>query len=228
MKRKLFSSPSSSPSKRKRTAKQRAASSRARVTTVVRAPGPVPPRSIVKMRYVDLVASNGTTMDHLWNLNSTFDPNLTGTGHQPYGRDTLTTLYNRYRVFAVKYKVTYTTAATQGCYGIISWDNEATTYTNSTLMQENPKSRMMVVTPDKPAVFRGHLSLARIVGQTPAQYKADDRFQALSTTDPAENIIFHTGHIGLDGTILSSSALFIRVQFTYYVEWFDQNKLGQS
>ena len=40
-------------------------------------------------------------------MNSLFDPNRTGTGHQPYGFDQLSTFYNRYYVTGSKMTVTF-------------------------------------------------------------------------------------------------------------------------
>lgn len=198
----------------------------ARVTTVVRAPGPIPPRMIVKMKYSEAYTSDGVTMDHLWNLNSVFDPNRTGTGHQPYGHDTYISLYNRYRVFAVRYLITISGTGTG--YGMIGWDNATTTRTNASLWQETPKSRVKLWTPTQPAIFTGRISLPSITGVTHATYKADDRYQSQQGQDPAENLILHTGIANADNSTVAASAAFVKVQLEYYVEWFDQFTLAQS
>ena len=46
------------------------------------------------------------------NLNSIFDPNRTGTGHQPYAHDTFQALYNRYRVISTSWVITVYNAST--------------------------------------------------------------------------------------------------------------------
>lgn len=58
-------------------------------------------QQIVKLRYVDVVTVNpgvGTTASHLFRANSIFDPDLTGTGHQPLGHDQWATFYAHYTV----------------------------------------------------------------------------------------------------------------------------------
>ena len=126
MKRKL-SNGNNSSGKRARSRKtykaKRQSKARERVTTVIRAPGPIPPRAIVKMRYAEVVGTNGINIDYLWNLNSTYDPNRSGTRHQPYGRDTYATLYGRYRVYAVSYNIVFATTSGHG-YAMIGWDND--------------------------------------------------------------------------------------------------------
>ncbi len=52
-------------------------------------------------------------------LNSTFDPNETGTGHQPRGRDALAAIYNDYSVLSAKWKVEFLT--TQSADSMRGW-----------------------------------------------------------------------------------------------------------
>lgn len=52
-------------------------------------------------------------------LNCLYDPNVTGTGHQPYGYDQLVTLYKAYKVNAVKVTLLWShpsTSALMGAY----------------------------------------------------------------------------------------------------------------
>lgn len=67
---------------------------------------PIPQRYITKMKYSEQVSTDAAGR-YMFNLNSIFDPNRTGTltGHQPYGFDTLATLYNRYRVISCGYRI---------------------------------------------------------------------------------------------------------------------------
>jgi len=69
---------------------------------------PIAPRALVQMKYTD------TTLPYLpvpataptflfFNLNSIYKPNRTYAGHQPYGHDTFAQLYNRYRIYKVKW-----------------------------------------------------------------------------------------------------------------------------
>lgn len=65
---------------------------------------------LVRMRYGDIVQLNpgaGTSATHVFSANSTFDPNKTGTGHQPLGHDEWANFYNHITVIGSKIKVTY-------------------------------------------------------------------------------------------------------------------------
>lgn len=65
---------------------------------------------VVKMPYVDSVSSvytipSGISGFYQYKINSIFDPDLTGAGRQPLGRDTWTQIYNYYKVLETKIKV---------------------------------------------------------------------------------------------------------------------------
>lgn len=63
----------------------------------------------LKLQYVDnaeiaYIMNSGSAFEasYVYRGNSIYDPDLTGTGHQPYGVDELYTWYNTYTVFSVK------------------------------------------------------------------------------------------------------------------------------
>lgn len=80
-----------------------------RKVVVNRALQPFPQRYICKMKYAQDMITPASGL-YSFNLNSVFDPDQTGIGHQPYGMDQLTPLYHRYRVIACGWRVTTTTA----------------------------------------------------------------------------------------------------------------------
>lgn len=69
----------------------------------------VQPRLVTTMRYVDTKTLNPSAgaADHIFRLNSIFDPDSTGVGHQPAYHDQWDGLYANYRVLACKYQVTF-------------------------------------------------------------------------------------------------------------------------
>ena len=69
---------------------------------------PIPDKSLVKLRYCQRCAINpaaGVTNSYLFRANSLFDPDLTGTGHQPLGFDEWAKFYRRYCVLGSKITV---------------------------------------------------------------------------------------------------------------------------
>lgn len=55
--------------------------------------------------YQTLGYSSGVTAPYQFNINSIYDPDLTGGGFQPLGRDTWTSIYNYYKVLEAHVKV---------------------------------------------------------------------------------------------------------------------------
>lgn len=199
-----------------------------RVTTVVRAAGPIPPRMVAKHKYVDLYSSAGTNIDNnRINLNSMFAPMYTG-GHQPYGRDTYAGLYNRYRVFGVRYRITVSSTSQTNMNATIMWNNDPTLETNATLTSERPCSLSQNLSWASPCVFQGHLTLSRITGVPNSTYKSDDRYQATVGTNPSESIIMHILLYDSLGNAVSAGYASVRIELTFYTEWFDPQNIAQS
>jgi len=91
----------------------------------------------------NLVATSGITDSHKFRCNGMYDPDYTGTGHQPIFFDQMTAIYNHYTVIASKITVTYTpsTATTQPSYVGLYVDDDATTLTGAdvdALIEQNP------------------------------------------------------------------------------------------
>lgn len=77
--------------------------------------GGLPIRKRVILRYCETVSVNpgaaGQIGLYAWRANSLFDPNLTGGGHQPMGRDSWAAQYNRYVVHGSTALITFTVAS---------------------------------------------------------------------------------------------------------------------
>jgi len=192
---------------------------------------PLAPRFITKLNYVvndqSLVSTLGSTGDYQFRLNSLFDPDLTGGGHQPMGFDQITPLYNRYRVFSVSYRITfYPQAGATFVYYILPNNTNAslTGVAPSTVIEQGRCIQKFSNT-THPTVFSGHLSLNRLNGVTSAVYMADDRYQALSTASPGEEMIMHVMASASAG---ATSTTRFDLKLQYHAEFFDPHDLNQS
>jgi len=149
------------------------------LTTVNRSLQPIASRYICKMKYSEVVTSSASG-NYTFNLNSIFDPNRTGVGHQPYGHDTMLTLYNRYRVISCGWRIQGVVASAASPVVIGTFPaNEVVAFTTMSELKENPRAKWVVVSPGAAAVYlTGKTYLPSLVGRTKAQYMADDRYQA--------------------------------------------------
>jgi len=199
-----------------------------RMTTTVRGRGPVSERTVVKLKYNQQLLSNGSTGDHVFNLNSIFDPDRTGTGHQPYGHDTYASLYNRYRVFKAKVYIEFAVSdANVYVVGLMA-NNVTTTQTNSSLAYEKPNAISRLCTRDHRTRFVRTYNLPAICGSTLTQYRADDRYQAIFGASPGETICLHILWSDMNSAAPASSVVGANITVFYYIEAFDAVDLGQS
>lgn len=88
---------------------------------------PVPLRFYTKLKYAftgqQLALTAGTINRQTWAANGLFDPDISGTGHQPYYYDQLSTMYGSYRVYGVKIQIwaQATTSASQRPIYLTLW-----------------------------------------------------------------------------------------------------------
>lgn len=198
-------------------------------TLVNRALHPIPSRYITKMKYCDnftMPTALSGLNTYRFNLNSIFDPNRTGVGHQPYGHDTLQTMYNRYRVISCSYVISVVANATINCAVLPA--NEEISPSAMYEVKESPRCKFIVQNPGGTIkTLKGKVYLPSLVGRTKAQYMADDRYQAAYGASPSELAILNlfTQQIN-DGT--TDQLPQITVTLNYLVESFDIKQLGVS
>jgi len=209
---------------RRRPAKLRR--NRRRGVKVMGGLNPIPSRQIVKMKYSQSVATLVTSAyNWQFNLNSIFDPDRTGTGHQPYGHDQLAALYNRYRVIACSYVVTAYSGSTGIKYGVVP-QNEYVTYGTVAELSEQPRAQFKTQYPGGSFTsIRGKVYMPSLVGRNKAQYMADDRYQAIFGANPNEVASLNMCALDLAET---GTTVNWTVTLEYTVECFDVKPLAQS
>lgn len=77
-----------------------------------------PARTLRRLRYSDnfnLAGSSGVVASYVFAANGLFDPNVTGTGHQPMGFDQLMLSYNHYIVTECRATVLFRNNSGTGC-----------------------------------------------------------------------------------------------------------------
>lgn len=188
---------------------------------------PISQRTIVKMKYAESVDLNvGSSFAYQFNLNSVFDPNRSGIGHQPYGHDQLATLYNRYRVIACSYNCYFTSSGTTTTQLTAVPANEVQIFSSAAEARENPRARFAIQVPNaRPPVLSGKVYLPSLVGRTKAQYMADDRYQAATGSNPLELAILNLQSASISDV---QTAITVMIVLEYTVEWFDVKTLTQS
>lgn len=199
------------------------------LTNVNRSLQPFANRYICKQKYATTILTDGNGR-YIFNLNSMFDPDRTGVGHQPYGYDTLANLYNRYRVIACGWRVNQpvTAAGSPVTTSSLPSNDPAMTFLDTGVMMENPRSKYITQIPGATAVtLRGKQYLPILFGRTKDQYMADDEYQATILASPSEFAgLYLQTFTATSGLPLSFVALQVVLEYT--VEYFDLKHVIQS
>lgn len=108
-----------------------------------------PEKMYTKLRYVDFYAitsSAGSTAKQLMNINSTYDPDQSGVGHQPLYRDTYASIYDQYAVVKATARVTFNSNATTSAMvcGVVIDDDSTTSTTITTLLEQNNGKSLLI------------------------------------------------------------------------------------
>lgn len=201
-----------------------------RTVLVNRALSPIPQRYITKLKFSCDVTTNASGI-YLFNLNSMWDPTRVGGASppQPYGRDTLAGLYNRYRVISAGWRISSVndssgTAVQLGCVP----SNSGLTIGDFATLREMPRAKYVVQhSTGDPKVVSGKVHIPSLVGRSKTEYMSDDRYQAIQTSSPDELALLTVAVANSSGNMITTGRV-INCVFEYTVEWFDINMLLRS
>lgn len=191
---------------------------------------PIPSRFITKMKYAEALSISTPGMGiYKWNLNSIYDPNRTGVGHQPYGYDQLSALYNRYRVISCKYVLSAVSDTANIAYACLPANDTATVISNVSEARENPRCKYATQNPGgNLKVLKGNVYLPALAGQTRTQYMSDDRFQAQVGNSPGELLVLNVFGQGMNDDPVFNPNITYNILLEFTVEWFDIQNFEQS
>lgn len=220
--------------RRRRTSRRRTA----RRATVSRSRSVcLPDAYITRLKYstlnaISYVGGTAAPGRYQFRVNSIFDPDLTGTGHQPLGHDEWNTFYNRYCVYGMKYYV---------CF-----NNESTTESLEVAVQLRPNSifatDMQTIREDTLTVYRailapqgqansmriasGYADVAKIRGISKQRVRMESDYQAVFGNNPPISPILNVYVQNQD--VLTSASCNIRVDLVFYVRLYDRKQLTAS
>jgi len=201
---------------------------RGRRVNVVRGRGPVAQTTVARLKYNGVFSNTYPVLGHKLSLNSIYDPDVTGGGHQPYGHDTYATLYNRYRVNKVRYRIQLFTTSSEPLKFTVVANNTDSNYSSYDLAAESPNARTKCGNGySSPVVFTGYYVPRLITGVNRAEYK-DDKYSATFGADPAEIVRMHILGGMMDNTIPASNTWQANFTLVYHVEMWDPKELAQS
>lgn len=186
---------------------------------------PVPDRMFTKMRYsegLDFTITLANTLYPYTFQSSTFDPDLSATGHQPLWRDTYAAMYNRYRVLGIGYRIHWRNTNTgQITIGFVQHNSVNVPDTNyNTLIERNNSKKVFLDGSggSRTNILSGYMSVAKTHGLSRSQFFSDDAFDATAGANPTK-----MAYLTLYAMSRSAAATAqAHVELVYYVEWFDR------
>jgi len=178
----------------------------------------------VKHHYTENILLNpvaGTPADHVFSANGMYDPNITGTGHQPYGYDQLAAIYNESTV--ISSKCTITAWNNQGSLPFwlaicIRDDNTAITSDVSTV-RESPGIVSKLLGPASSGNNVGSVTMSFDVKKFfDVKDPSDCEELRAGASNPAEQAYFHVMIIPQNG-VDDLGANVVTVDIEYTAQW---------
>lgn len=197
----------------------------------------MPMRKVVKMRYVQSIVldPSSTSGDYrtFW-ANGIFDPDYTGTGHQPFGHDQWALLFNHYVVIGSKITCIITPSATGTTMPVVATlaltDDNTYSVTNATLMCEQNRTRYKLIQPssNKPVYMSKTFSPKKFYNITDVK----DNLQRIGATfggSPVDGAFFAVIISPTDPNVTDNPPSFnVWVTIDYIVSLSEPKELAQS
>lgn len=191
----------------------------------------LPKKLLVTHKYSEIVvptATSGVMQKYSFSCNGMFDPNITGTGHQPMYFDQMAALYDHYRVigsictFKITHLVTSNYAAVVGAFVN---DDSTTTPTTSFELMENSlsKHRMLAAGQLIPAIFTLKWSAKKYFG---GSVLSNPELQGTAAANPTEQSMFTIFVQPIDQ--ISSNSYNVEVDIKYIAVWTELKDIAGS
>ncbi len=193
-----------------------------------------PSETQVRLRYVEKVSpasGAGALSDYVFSLNNVYDPNVTGTGHQPLGFDQWATFYANYVVTKATVKITpfVNTASTAAVWGMLATEKSTLSGTTfSAMIEQGISSYQLIInlgtvspikrSPPLTVNMRSFFNVDNV--------RDNPNIGALTTASPSEQCYLHIWHqdLGLAAAITVSYI----VEIDYDVIFSQPKELAQS
>ena len=140
----------------------------------------------------------GTTGVRVFDLNSLFDPDVTGSGHQPAGFDQMMAVYEEYLVYGVRYKISFYGTDTGNEYiGGVTITDQISTVSDPRVYIENGMTQWGLVCAkaagagERIKEFSGYVDLSKVHGESWASYSEQYSYKGNASASPPDRAYLH-------------------------------------
>lgn len=166
---------------------------------------------------ITLVSVGSNPGTHVFSLNSLFDPDFTGAGHQPRGYDQLMLMYDHYTVINCKVRIdAHNNEANRGAYIIATVRDSGTTSNNFTDYTESLNSQWKILgveasgSADKNIML--NINPNEFLGRSHSL--ADPDLKGGATSSPIEQAFLHVSGMGIDQFTACSINVMVTLEYT--------------
>lgn len=198
---------------------------------------PLPPHKFCKLiygeRYDFATGAGGTyATEQVMRLNSLYDPDFTGAGHQPRYFDQMAAMYRKYIVYGALIELTFTDPSADGIEvaALIQPSAESLSMTGKSVgyFNEMPQAvvRPLNNTGNQLTKIRQYLPLHILDGISKVRLMNDPNYSATTTDNPALSpwLRFSVGsYSGTSGVTVRA-----QLKITYYCKLYDRILVAQS
>jgi len=161
----------------------------------------------------------------VFRANSLYDPDYTGTGHQPNGFDQLIAAYNHYTVVGCRIRVSQLQIGTGGGniepgFLVLAWSDTGTFIVSQSSLQGTLEKRNVLASTAyagnnaalQENVLQGTISIAKLLGKTDQQLVEMANLRGDASSNPVEGYFFE---LGLMGVSSNPGAITVIVELEY-------------
>lgn len=193
---------------------------------------PMPKLVITSHKYVAQVQINpgaGVTGSYLFRANDLYDPDYTGTGHQPLGFDQMMVFYDHFKVLGSSIRVAYTPTGTASIVGLGIVDQTGFSGTSEALMEQRGfKWRSMAAAGSEGAVVMSKkVDLPKYFGQSFRGYMAENKYEGSGSASPTEDVFWQL-FVGPANGSDDIPSTYVNVEIHYRVAYYEPKYLPQS
>lgn len=191
---------------------------------------PVAERYFTRLHYCENVVLSLALPNVLYGYqfqSSIFDPDFTGVGHQPLWHDQFNVLYDKYRVYGIKYDIM---CKSDGAYVMTTItvkpnENSAQDTAQYTLLERREGPSVTLEGPNgKASRMKGYMSVAKTYGLSKKEYLNDDGFVSAMSSNPSKLAFLQIYGVTIGGLCNVTC----KVHLTYYVEFMQRVNISGS
>lgn len=186
----------------------------------------------VKLIYAEQIPINPSVVSYfpyVFRGNSLFDPNLTGTGHQPLYFDQYSAIYSKYRVLGSSVKLdVINNGAVSAMFYVCEPNTDQSSIVDLAALYEQARSGAPKIVPIAARVssrMKKYASTRKVCGLTKSQLY-DDTFAAGISSSPSNTWYWNLLFGSVDNSSVPSGYFVIKM--TFYVQFFDRVLTSQS